>query len=71
MGIKTSTFGENKSSLYIHFCVSGRVFVHNLPNAFARSSVLTRHETHAAGNTGQISPKGKKFFKSQTQSVSS
>jgi len=57
-------FCEKESSLYIHFCVSGTVFVLNLPDAFA-SSLRIGHEAQAAGNTGQISPKGKRYFKSQ------
>lgn len=33
----------------------------NLPDAFARSSLLIGHEAQATGNTDQISTKGERF----------
>lgn len=41
--------------------VSGRVFMSNLPDAFARNSLLTGHEAQATGSTDQISTQGERF----------
>lgn len=58
-------WGKGKQHLYLGFFAEDRVFVHNLSDVFARSCLLMRYESQAAENTGQISPKGKRFFKSQ------
>lgn len=52
---------KRKTVFNIHFCVSGIVFMSNLPDAFARSSLLIGHEAQATGSTDQISTKGERF----------
>lgn len=52
---------KRKTVFNINFCVSGRVFMSNLPNVFSRSSLLTGHEAQETGSTDQPSTQGERF----------